>query len=80
MPDLKTEIIEVLRTAINDFDYIIVTQRILNGPYDKIADVWSQQRNNMLSVISQIDSMTIEQISGKLGEYGLSAKQLEWEI
>jgi hypothetical protein len=81
MPDLKAQVMEFLSTTLSDFEFIVDNhQRLINRPGNKIGNVWTKVRENIVSVTNQIDKMTVEQLTDKLSEVSFSVAQIEWEI
>jgi len=81
MSDLHGILIGFLNNFVNDFD-IILDKRfgILRGQVERIESVWQEVKEQALSTISSIETMTSAQLVDELNKVGLPPSQIEWEI
>ena len=81
MSDLHGMVIGFLNNFISDFDFILdKSYRVVRGKDEKIVSVWQEVREQVLSTINSIETMTSAQLVDEFNKAGIPPIQIEWEI
>ncbi|MFC1904511.1 hypothetical protein ACFLXT_01920 [Chloroflexota bacterium] len=81
MSDPHGILIGFLNNLISDFDFILDNNfSPLHGRVEIIDSVWQEVREQVLSAINSIETMTPAQLVDELRKAGIPPIQIEWEI
>lgn len=81
MSDLHGLLTCFLNNLISDFDFIL-DQKFspLHAQVEKIDSVWQEVKEQILSTINSVETMTLAQLVDEFKKAGIPPIQIEWEI
>ncbi len=81
MSDIHSILIGFLNNLISDFDFILDKRfSPLHARVEKIDSVWQEVKQQILSTINSIETMTSAQLVDEFKKADIPPIQIEWEI